>query len=43
MYLIDTNILIYYFNDNIPPEQTKEVENIFNNSFNISLITMHCF
>lgn len=39
MYLIDTNILIYYFNNNIPEEQTKKVENIFNNSFNISLIT----
>jgi len=39
MYLIDTNILIYYFNDNIPVEQNGKIENILNNSFNISLIT----
>ncbi len=38
-YLIDTNILIYYFGDQIPSGSLKEIETIFNNSFNMSFIT----
>lgn len=38
-YLIDTNIIIYYLNGEIPDEQFNKVTNIFQNSFNISTIT----
>lgn len=38
-YLIDTNILIYYFNGSLPLEIKEKVELIFETSFNISLIT----
>ncbi|MCK4762646.1 MAG: type II toxin-antitoxin system VapC family toxin [Candidatus Aminicenantes bacterium] len=37
-YLIDTNILIYYFNAVIPEDNTF-VDKIFEESFNISVIT----
>ena len=39
MYLLDTNILIYYFNDDIPENQTKKISNILKKEFNISIIT----
>ena len=39
MYLLDTNILIYHFNDNIPEDQSEKVDNIFKKYFNISIIT----
>ncbi len=38
-YLIDTNIIIYEFQDNFPPECVEIVDNIFDNSFNISIIS----
>ena len=38
-FLIDTNIVIYYLNDNIPDKEIGRLENIFNLSFNISTIT----
>ncbi len=38
-YLVDTNILIYYFADAIPPSELDKVEQIFKKSFNISIIT----
>jgi predicted nucleic acid-binding protein len=38
-YLIDTNILIYYFADTIPQKEISAVEEIFKTSFNISIIT----
>ncbi len=38
-YLVDTNILIYYFNGSLPLEIKEKVELIFETSFNISLIT----
>jgi toxin FitB len=38
-FLIDTNILIYYFNDHIPANTDKLVDNIFLSSFNISVIS----
>ncbi|MCZ7358424.1 MAG: type II toxin-antitoxin system VapC family toxin [Candidatus Methanoperedens sp.] len=38
-YLLDTNILIYYFADVIPLEELDTVENILKMSFNISIIT----
>ena len=38
-YLIDTNILIYDFGDEFPTECTKIVDEIFDNSFNISVIS----
>jgi toxin FitB len=38
-FLIDTNILIYYFADLIPEGQILKINNIFINSFNISPIT----
>lgn len=39
MYLIDTNIIIYYFNDNIPESANSKVTEIFKNHFNISVIS----
>ena len=39
MYLMDTNILIYYINDNIPEKSLKKINQIFKKQFNISIIT----
>ena len=39
MYLLDTNILIYYINDNIPENQLKKINQILKDHFNISVIT----
>ncbi|RCW41371.1 MULTISPECIES: type II toxin-antitoxin system VapC family toxin [unclassified Halanaerobium] len=39
MYLLDTNILIYYFNNNIPEYSFEDITNILKNDFNISIIT----
>jgi len=39
MYLLDTNILIYYLNDNVPENQSEKLNNIIKNHFNISVIT----
>ncbi|NJE00608.1 type II toxin-antitoxin system VapC family toxin [Thermococcus sp. JdF3] len=38
-FLIDTNILIYYLADEIPPEELPKVEDILRSSFNVSIIT----
>lgn len=38
-YLIDTNILIYYMADDLPKKEISHVEDIFKNSFNVSIIT----
>lgn len=38
-YLIDTNILIYEFQDAFPPECIEIIDKIFDNSFNISIIS----
>ena len=38
MYLLDTNILIYHFNDNIPESSSREINSILKNHFNISVI-----
>lgn len=38
-YLIDTNIIIYYFNDSLPYSTLDFIEEIFKRSFNISTIT----
>jgi predicted nucleic acid-binding protein len=38
-YLIDTNILIYYFNDTLPNDSISLIDNLFDTSFNISVIT----
>ena len=38
-YLIDTNILIYYFHGRCTPKEKKFIKNLFNISFNISIIT----
>lgn len=39
MYLLDTNIIIYYFNNDIPDHAMLKIEDIFKNYFNISIIT----
>jgi predicted nucleic acid-binding protein len=39
MYLVDTNILIYYFNNDIPEHSVDKIEEIFHHHFNISIIT----
>ena len=39
MYLIDTNIIIYFLNDNLPAGSYPKMNNIFSESFNISVIT----
>lgn len=39
MYLIDTNILIYHFADQIPAHAQEAMDNIFKNHFHISVIT----
>ena len=38
-YLLDTNILIYYFADGIPSKEIDKTEEILKTSFNISIIT----
>jgi predicted nucleic acid-binding protein len=38
-YLVDTNILIYYFADAIPKKELNRIEQLFMTSFNISIIT----
>lgn len=38
-YLVDTNILIYYFADAIPKRELNRVERIFKTAFNSSIIT----
>ncbi len=38
-YLIDTNILIYYFANQIPKKEISKIEVIFEGSFNVSIIT----
>jgi predicted nucleic acid-binding protein len=38
-YLIDTNILIFYYDDHIPSKSVEIVDDIFFKSFNISIIT----
>jgi hypothetical protein len=38
-YLIDTNIIIYEFQDAFPPECAEIVDEIFDSSFNISIIS----
>ncbi|WP_297520560.1 type II toxin-antitoxin system VapC family toxin [Thermococcus sp.] len=38
-FLIDTNILIYYLADAIPPEELPKIEEILRESFNVSIIT----
>lgn len=39
MYLVDTNILIYHFNDNIPEAARPKIAEIFREHFNLSIIT----
>jgi hypothetical protein len=39
MYLVDTNILIYYFNGDIPEESKNKINKILKEHFNISVIT----
>ncbi|NOY59534.1 MAG: type II toxin-antitoxin system VapC family toxin [Calditrichaeota bacterium] len=38
-FLIDTNILIYYFNNSIPSDSITEIDKVFRSSFNISVIS----
>jgi len=38
-YLIDTNILIYYLNNDIPFDKVERLESIFESSFQISTIS----
>jgi predicted nucleic acid-binding protein len=38
-FLIDTNVIIYYLNDEIPADHESALLAIFQNSFNISTIT----
>ena len=38
-FLIDTNILIYYFDNLIPEDSEQRVDDILINSFNISIIS----
>ena len=38
-YLLDTNILIYYLADAVPPEQVSEIESMPTSSFRVSIIT----
>ena len=39
-FLIDTNILIYYFNGLIPEIIKSDISKILKNSFNVSIITV---
>ena len=38
-FLIDTNIIIYHFKDEIPDRAKTWIENVFSSSFHISIIT----
>lgn len=38
-YLLDTNILIYFLNDQIPEDSYQKIKDIIKKSFNISVIT----
>lgn len=38
-FLIDTNILIYYYDDRLPAESVQMVDDIFTKSFNVSIIS----
>lgn len=38
-YLLDTNILIYYFAGVLPKKDVNKIEDILRTSFNISIIT----
>ncbi|OGI00916.1 MAG: hypothetical protein A2Y25_02785 [Candidatus Melainabacteria bacterium GWF2_37_15] len=38
-YLIDTNIIIYEFQDAFPPDCVEVIDKIFDESFNISIIS----
>jgi hypothetical protein len=39
LYLFDTNILIYYFNGQIADKDVETIDNLLQNSFNISIIS----
>ena len=39
MFLIDTNVLIYHINKNIPEGSRQKLRQILQNHFNISIIT----
>lgn len=39
MYLIDTNILIYYLNDDIPKHSIVKIEAVFQSYFNVSVLS----
>lgn len=39
MYLLDTNILIYHFADQLPSHAQETIDDIFKRNFNISVIT----
>ena len=38
-YLLDTNILIYYLADAVPPARVNEIEEMLTSSFRVSIIT----
>lgn len=38
-YIVDTNVIIYYLNNDIPDEHLERIEHIFRTSFHISTIT----
>ena len=38
-YLLDTNILIYYLDNNIPENSLEAIKKVFQHSFNISITT----
>ncbi len=38
-YLVDTNIIIYYLKNEIPYTSSSIIRDIFNESFNVSIIT----
>ena len=37
-FLIDTNIIIYFFKDELPDEKTEWITDVFRTSFNVSVI-----
>ena len=39
MYLVDTNILIYHFDDSIPLASKELLNHIFKEHFNVSVVT----
>ena len=38
-YLLDTNILIYYLADAVPPARVNDIEEMLTSSFRVSIIT----